>query len=148
MIDGIRFQFQQARIQAARRKLSRQCERRIKKEKKAGTSIDGIDQTHSEYSFEDDCLENDLMLRRSSHLIRIAQSMFIPTPPFQDSAWVRAADGSLRYHLTLEAQRDLAREVRKEKSERSERFRLWLAGLTGLVGAATGLAALLLRGGG
>lgn len=138
------------RLQAARRKNSRMHDRELKKLKRAKASSDEIDAILADYSFEDDVIENDLMLLRSRHLVATASGLFIPIPENDEisKAWVPAQDGSGRRHLTLEAQSDLAAEIRKERSGRSERFRLWLAGLTGLVGAATGLAALLLRGSG
>lgn len=150
MLEELSYQWRLRRLQAVQRKLRRKYDSEMKRLAKAKASLDEKAHLGWEYSTEDDIVENELMLLRSRHLVAVASRLFIPTPQNDETSavWVSAQDGSGRLHLTLEAQRDLAAEIRKERSGRSERFRLWLAGLTGLVGAATGLVALILKWGG
>ena len=159
MIDALSYRGRMWRLEHDRRKVSRAYDKERRKAKKAGATLEALeDLFHQEYALDADLIEEELMLLRSRRLIQSASKLFIPVPDYMDSlipghhstSWVNGK-ASGRMYLSMAAQRKLDAEIRTEKAARSEPWRqwitLWIAGLTGLIGTATGLAALLHRGG-
>ena len=95
----------------------------------------------SELLMERDFIDIDSLISR--RIIRRANGLDLPIPPYSDKeAWERnRATGA--YYLTAKGRADLRSLSRKEKRERFEYWARWIVLLTGLIGAATGLVAVL-----
>ncbi len=95
----------------------------------------------SELLMERDFIDIDSLISR--RIIRRANGLDLPIPPYSDKeAWERNRTTGA-YYLTAKGRADLRSLIRKEKRERFEYWARWIVLLTGLIGAATGLVAVL-----
>ena len=122
---------------------------------------DDVEQLESEYHMEDEILSDDLEVIRTWRLMRRTRKYDVPTPPYpweteppkaDDNRYWDESRYTRKLHLKPEGYYKLRSDLRAEQRARLELwkaridiFLLWFIALTGVLGAATGLAAVLLR---
>jgi hypothetical protein len=136
------------RAQRAKSKLDKFYRQKADDLRKAG-EMQKREELMAEWANEGDMAEDRIDGVLSDRLVKSAQRLDVPTPPFpiagqerEREFWSRNySNGS--YQLTREGRVFLRDAVRKEKRERFDSKVRWIAPLTGIIGAAIGLISVL-----
>jgi hypothetical protein len=85
-------------------------------------------------------------LLNQRRVLRKADRLFIPLPPFSDQEyWEEAGSMPNTYFLTRHGMNDLLGKIRAERKSRLEVWVPLVAAITGVLGAVTGLLAVFLN---
>jgi predicted SAM-dependent methyltransferase len=134
----------QRRIQAWTDRISKSYDEAMKGARERKASSEELDRIAHEHHFEHQVAEDELYKLQSGHLIRVANRLMVPVPPFKtkDGAWM---ESSIRggWHLTPEAMHDLRAAIRAERKARREEWTVWVSLLALTVGVLSSLTALV-----
>lgn len=101
----------------------------------------------SEYQGEQSLLNDEIQVAQTFRLIREAENIGLPTPPFSNKELWEQGYNPQKSYLSVAAQHDLRRAIREEQVARRDYWVGWIkdvaAPLISIIGALMGIIALV-----
>jgi hypothetical protein len=144
MFEGIKYHLELKKLHKEQDKILA-CYLRDKKQALAEKRIDDIEILSSEASGEDMIVRENIDSLVTRYWLRQAARNFIPVPDRKDETMWKDADFDRRRFLTEKGISAVRTAVREEKRQSRELWATIGSALIGAIGAATGLAAVLVK---
>jgi hypothetical protein len=134
------------RLQRKRKKLAHQFEPDIEKAEKENRH-DDHESLVGEYLMERDLLNDDIQITQTFRLIREAERLGLPTPPYSDKEAWRGGYNPEKSYLSVAAQHTLRTSIREERAARRDYWVGWIKDVAvpvvSVIGALMGVIALI-----
>jgi hypothetical protein len=149
VISAFKIWREQRRIQSLMDEISASYDKEMDKAKAGKASDDAFERISHDHHYEQKLAEDELNKLMHEYLVRQANRLLVPVPPFEDKggAWM---ESSLRggWHLTPEAMHVLRAAIRAERRARREEWLMWvplLALVVGVISSVTALVAVVTK---